>query len=96
MDDGTYSVEGMSSCLDTDLIISSSYNGDSVSAIGAKNGGTFYGKKAIKSAYLFEGITSIGNAVFYDCTNLEKVVLPEEKIRKNKRLSGCRRKDFGK
>lgn len=68
-DDGTYTVTGIGSCTQTDIVISF-YNGKDVTTIA---------ERAFASCYYFtsvtigNGVTSIGDYAFYYCDSLMNV-----------------------
>ena len=69
-DDGTYTVSGIGTCTDTDLIIPSKHNGEAVTEIGAF--AFFYGT-SLTSVTISDSVISIGNDAFYDCYSLTGV-----------------------
>lgn len=71
--DGTYEVTGIGSATDLDIVIPSSYEGVSVSAIKS---GAFSGCFNIKSVRIADGIKYIGASAFSACTALTEVTLP--------------------
>ncbi len=76
--DGTsYSVTGIGTCTDTDIIIPSTHEGLPVTAIGEK---AFYNLKTITSVEIPYGVTSIGDRAFYDCTGLTSIEIPDSVI----------------
>ena len=73
--DGTgYSVQGMGSCTDTDIVIPSAYNGLPVTSVGES---AFYNCTALTSIVLPDGVTSIGESAFYNCTALTSIIIPD-------------------
>ena len=74
-DDGaSYSVTGIGTCIDTEIVIPSTYNGCPVISIG---GYAFSGCTSITSVTIPNSVTSIANSVFKDCTALTDVVIPD-------------------
>ena len=73
-DDGeSYSVSGIGTCTDIEIIIPSEYNGKPVNAIGDE---AFYQCSNIVSVTIPEGITVVPYSAFKYCTNLERVEIP--------------------
>ena len=73
--DGTgYSVQGMGTCADTDIVIPSAYNGLPVISVGES---AFYNCTALTSIVLPDGVTSIGESAFYNCTALTSIIIPD-------------------
>ena len=70
--DGTYTVTGIGTCTETDIVIGI-YNNRDVTAIGWK---AFYECTSLTSVVIPEGVTSIGNSAFYRCLSLTSVELP--------------------
>ena len=73
-DNETYSVTGISSLVNTDLVIPSTYNGLPVTKIGAS---AFLECSTLTSVVIPEGVTSIGSYAFYGCSSLTSVEIPE-------------------
>ena len=72
-DDGqSYSVTGIGTCEDTEIVISSKYNGKPVTSIGSK---AFYTLSSLTSVVIPNSVTSIGNDAFHSCSNLTSVVI---------------------
>ena len=69
-----YSVSGIGSCSDRDLIIPSKYNDLPVKAIDAY---AFYERTELTSIEIREGITKIGNFAFSKCTNVKSLKTPD-------------------
>ncbi len=76
-DEKSYSVIGIGTCDDTDIIIPDSYNGRPVTNIDEN---AFKNNTAIK--YLFAGnnVISIGVSSFEGCTSLETIIFPDNVI----------------
>ncbi len=72
--DGGFSVNGMGSCTDRDVIIPSEYLGDPVIAVAEM---AFYQNQNIRSVVLPDSVTDIGEHAFDSCQNLSSVRLPE-------------------
>lgn len=70
--DGTYTVSGIGSCIDTELIIPDEYNGAKVVAI-ADN--AFAENYRITSVKIGNNVTEIGQKAFYYCKNLKTVTI---------------------
>ncbi len=72
--DGTYSVSGIGTCTDTDIIIPSKYEDKPVTEI--KND-AFRDCKALTSVVIPDSVTSIGSSAFRECSVLTSVVIPD-------------------
>lgn len=72
--DGTaYTVSGIGTCEDEDIIIPSTYEGLPVTKIGMK---AFEQNKTIKSVYIPEGVTYIDMDAFFLCSSMTSIYLP--------------------
>ncbi len=69
-----YSVTGIGSCTDTDIIIPALYEGDPVTSIGFS---AFEGCSSITSITIPASINSIYGDAFYDCASLQKVYITD-------------------
>ena len=69
-----YTVTGIGTCTDTQIIIPSTYNGLPVSSIGKE---AFKGCVNITSVSIPDSITSIGYGAFYGCSGLTGIVIPD-------------------
>ncbi|MBP3376702.1 MAG: leucine-rich repeat protein [Clostridia bacterium] len=69
-DEVTYSVSGIGSCTDTNIVIPSVVGGKLVTSVSA---GAFEGCDNIKSITLSRNITSIGEGAFDGCTSLKAI-----------------------
>ena len=70
--DGTYTVVGIGSCTDTEVIIPKEYNGEKVVAIAEK---AFSENSKITSVKIGDNVTVIGEKAFYYCKNLKTVTI---------------------
>ena len=70
----SYSVVGIGTCTDTDIVIPYTYNGLPVTNISSD---AFWGNMDIKSVIIASGITSIGVRAFCSCFRLERVEIPD-------------------
>ena len=73
-DGNSYSVSGIGTCTDTDIIIPSQFNGKPVTAIGV---GAFANRLSFTSVVIPNSITSIAEGSFFYCSNLQSVVIPD-------------------
>ena len=73
-DNSSYSVSGIGTCTDTDIIIPEEYEGLPVTKIG---GYAFKNCKNLTSVIIPEGIISILRGGFYGCINLTNVTIPK-------------------
>ena len=69
---GAYTVVGIGSCTDTDIVIPAVHLGIPVSAIGAE---AFKGCDTIKSVVIPASVKNIGLCAFYLCNSLENAVI---------------------
>lgn len=85
--DGTYSVSGIGTCTDTEIVIPAMYNGKPVTSIGEN---AFYGCDFLRSLVVPSGVTSIGNYAFHNCRQLASVSLTDSvKTIGNYAFQGC-------
>ena len=75
--EGEYTVSGIGTCTDTEILIPTTYNGLPVVSVEAS---AFLDKTSITSVVLPDGITSIGESTFKGCTSLESVTIPDSVI----------------
>jgi putative transposon-encoded protein len=74
-DDGTYySVTGIGTCTDTDIIIPKEYNGLPVKKIGND---AFIDCFSLTSIVISDSVTSIGDEAFCNCYSLTNVTIPD-------------------
>lgn len=69
LDNQSYSVVGIGTCKDADIIIPTTHHNLPVTSIGVY---AFYDCKGLTSIVLSNSITSIGQCAFDDCTGLHK------------------------
>ncbi len=72
--DGGYTVVGIGTCTDTNIILPNVYNQKPVTRIGAN---AFKNLTDIRSVYIPFGIVSLGEDTFEGCTDLISVYIPE-------------------
>ena len=72
-DDGTYTVTGIGTCTETDIVIGI-YNNRDVTTIGSY---AFHNCPSLTSIELSDSLTTIGNYAFNWCTSLTSIVIPE-------------------
>ncbi len=73
-DEQSYSVTGIGTWTDAELIIPTTYNGLPVTSIGYR---AFQACTNLTSVTIHTGITSIGKRAFYGCTGLTSITIPE-------------------
>ena len=73
-DNTTYSLVGIGSCTDSEIIIPNEYNGGIVSRISSD---VFKDNRAITRVELPENLTEINDNAFNGCLNLIRIILPE-------------------
>ena len=71
-DNASYTVAGIGSCTDTDVVIPSEYNGLPVTSIGD---GAFYGCTSLANITIGDSVTSIGISAFTYCSSLASVTI---------------------
>ena len=76
-DGKTYSVSGLGTCSDKDVVIPLTYDGLPVTGI---DNYAFKGAARINSVIISTRITSIGEYAFDDCKNLKAVIIPDSVI----------------
>lgn len=68
-----YIVDGIGTCMDSDIVVPSIYNEKPVRTIADQ---AFFYCKQLESITLPSSVTSIGNNAFDGCSNLESVIIP--------------------
>ena len=71
-DGQSYSVTGIGTCEDTDLVIPDTYEGLPVTSIGER---AFYNRDSLTSVTIPNSVMSIGSSAFYDCDGLTSVTI---------------------
>ena len=71
--DGTYTVTGIGTCTETDIVIGI-YNNRDVTTIGSY---AFSGCTSLTSIELPDSLTTIGDEAFYGCASLTSIELPD-------------------
>ena len=69
-----YTVVGIGTCNDTDLIIPTTYQGKPVTSIGER---AFYNSDSLTSVVIPDSVTIIGDLAFDDCDSLTSVEIPD-------------------
>ncbi len=87
-DDGTtYSLTGLGSCGDLDVVIPSTYNGSAVTSIGKS---VFNKTCSVTSVVIPDTVTSVGNNAFINCKTIISVTIPKSVTSiGTKAFSGC-------
>ena len=73
-DKQSYSIVGIGTCTDTDIVIPDTYDGLPVTRIGSS---AFLGCDSLTSIVIPDSVTSIGYYAFYKCDSLTSVVIPD-------------------
>ena len=74
LDGDTYEVTGIGDCMDTEIIIPSSYNGKAVTSIGDY---AFDYCDSLTSIEIPDSVTSIGKEAFFYCSSLTSIEIPD-------------------
>lgn len=83
----SYSVSGIGSCTDTDIVIPSTYNGEPVTKIGAK---AFSNCTKLTSITIPDSVTRIDYSAFEGCTGLTSITIPDSVTSiGNRTFRGC-------
>ena len=85
-DGESYSVTGIRSCEDTDIVIPAKYKGGPVTGIGEE---AFEGCTSLTSVAIPDSVTEIGTYAFYGCTNLTSVDIPYDASFGSGVFAGC-------
>ena len=87
-DDGeSYSVTGIGTCTDTEIVIPATYKDKPVTAIGEC---AFYGFRNLTSITISDGVTRIDEGAFYGCRGLTSIIIPNSvTIIGDSVFSGC-------
>ena len=73
-DEQNFSVTGIGTCTDIEIVIISKYNYIPVISIGDM---AFYNCQSFTSMIISDGITLIGEGAFYNCTSLATITIPK-------------------
>ena len=73
-DGNSYSVVGIGTCTDLDIVIPNTYEGLPVTSIGEM---AFYHCDLLISVVISDSVTSIGKWAFESCTSLTSIVIPD-------------------
>jgi hypothetical protein len=90
--DATYTVSGIGSCTDTDIVIPATYLDKPVTAIANS---AFYYNKTITSVIIPSTITTIGTYAFYYSEQLKSVVIGENLTTANNAVVTIKDRAFG-
>ena len=86
-DEQSYSVTGIGTCKDTDIVIPATHQGLPVTSIGYQ---AFSYCKSITSIKLSDSVTSIGSYAFQSCSSLTSIIIPDSVTSiSNSAFSGC-------
>ena len=84
----SYSVSGIGTCTDKNVVIPAAYNGLPVTSIGIE---AFNGCSSLTSITIPDSVTSIGDDAFYKCSSLTSITIPDSVTSiGNYAFSGCR------
>lgn len=72
-DNNGYTVTGIGSCRDSDIVLPAEYDGKPVTSIGNY---AFYQCSRLASIVIPNCVTSIGNCAFYQCSRLASIIIP--------------------
>lgn len=78
LDNQSYSVVGIGTCKDADIIIPTTHHNLPVTSIGVY---AFKGCEGLTSIIIPDSVTSIGNWAFYGCTGLAEIIIPDSVTR---------------
>ena len=70
----SYSVTGIGTCTDTDVVIPDTYNNLPVTSIGDS---AFYDCTSFTNVVIGDSVTSIGLSAFANCSSLNSVIIPD-------------------
>lgn len=70
----SYSVSGMGTCTDKDVVIPSTYLGKPVTGIGSW---AFNNRMSMTSVKIPDSVTSIGEGAFHNCQSLTEITIPD-------------------
>ena len=85
-DGESYSVTGIGTCKDTEIVIPSSYNDLPVTSIGEE---AFEKQTLIVSVVIPNTVITIEYGAFNDCTSLKNIAIPDSVIYVNNAFDGC-------
>ena len=85
-DEQSYTIIGIGTCKDTDIVIPSIYNDLPVTGIGDN---AFYNCGSLTSIKILDNVASIGDNAFNGCSNLTNIVIPDNTSIGDNAFNGC-------
>lgn len=85
-DQASYTVSGIGTCADTDIVIPDTYDGLPVTDIGS---GAFLFCESLSSITIPDCVTTIGDMAFYSCDSLANITIPDSVTSIGEDAFGC-------